>query len=330
MDDRPRRVELALGGGGGKGAAHLGVLDALETLGVPVDALAGTSVGGLVAALYGAGFRPDEIAEWLGHATLRRILDRDPGNSGLIGTHKIAALLGELLGAMTFADVRVPLALVAVDLIRRREVVLREGPLVDAILATTALPGIFPPVVRGGELLVDGGILNNVPVDVAGALGAGRVIAVDLGTLANEFSLGPGGALDIGGWSPRRWFPRRQYLVIERAVSIMTAQLSAERLARTPPPVLLRPDVARVAPLSFTHRAEARLAGRRSALAERTRLDAVREWRLGGAESVTGEGCVGREDDEASGHPSAGVGRADGRREEYGPASHGPRGGASA
>lgn len=251
MDDRPRRLGLALGGGGGKRAAHLGVLEVLETLGVPIDALAGTSVGGLVAALYAAGYRPDQIADWLGHATLRRVLDRDPTKSGLIGTPKIAALLRELLGAMTFADVRVPLALVAVDLIHRREVVLREGPLVDAILATTALPGIFPPVVRGGELLVDGGVLNNVPVDVAEALGADRVIAVDLGTLGDEFSLGPGTAFDIGGWSPRRWFPRRQYLVIERAVSIMTAQLSADRLARTPPVVLLRPDVAMVAPVGM-------------------------------------------------------------------------------
>lgn len=274
-----RQVGLVLGGGGGKGAAHIGVLNALEALAVPIDVLAGTSIGGLVAAFYAVGYTPLEIEQWFGRATARNILERDPLNFGFLGTRKIEALLREALGERTFADARVPLALTAVDIVNGREVVISEGLLVDAVRATIAVPGIFAPVARGAQLLVDGGVLNNVPVNVAHELGAGQVIAVDLGLVAEHFRFPMLQPADATVWSPRRWVPRNQLMLAERALAIMMAQITEQRLSHTPPTVLLRPVVGTVLPFDFTKTVQGRMLGERAAFAQRTGIEAVREWR---------------------------------------------------
>lgn len=285
MQEQTRRVGLALGGGGGKGSAHIGVLSALEALRVPIDVLAGTSIGGLVAALYAVGYQPYQIEQWFRRATAWRILERDPTNGGFLGTRKIELLLREAFGTRTFADTRVPLALVAVDISRAVEVVLDEGPLVEAILASIAIPGLFPPVVRGDQQLVDGGVLNNVPVDVAQALGAGRVIAVDLGMVAEHFHYGRQPQSAAAVWSPRRWVPRSQLLLAERALSIMMAHITEQRLSETPPTVLLRPVVASFVPFDFTQTLAGRMVGERAVFAQRDALEAVRSWRHESSES---------------------------------------------
>jgi NTE family protein len=280
MTDRPRKIGLALGGGGSKGSAHIGVLAALEALHVPIDVIAGTSIGGLVAALYAVGYRPYQIEQWFQRATMRRILDRDPSNGGFIGTRKIELLLREALGTRTFADAALPLALVAVDIARGTEIILRDGPLVDAVLASTAIPGLFPPVVRGDQVLIDGGVLNNVPVDVAHMLGANRVIAVDLGLVTEEFVYGQANEAGIAVWSPRRWVPRSQLALAERALSLMMAQITEHRLAEVPPAVLLRPVVSRLFPLDFSRTLEGRMIGERVAFEQRAALEVLRDWRV--------------------------------------------------
>jgi NTE family protein len=285
MNESPRRIGLVLGGGGGKGAAHIGVLHILETLQLPVDVVAGTSIGGIVAALYASSYSPDEIEEWFHLALKRGIWGRDPTNTGLLGTRKIEAILQEALGDRTFADTRLPLALVAADLRRGREVILREGPLVDAVLASTALPGVFPPVLRGDAVLVDGGVLNNVPVDVVQVMGAGRVIAVDLTTTTEPFAYEELTQPEAEFWSLRRWLPHAQLTIAERALGLMVARISAVRLAQTPPEVLLRPDVGSVQLLDFTQTTEGRQEGERVALAQRSAIDALRDWRLADGEA---------------------------------------------
>ncbi|WP_029215536.1 patatin-like phospholipase family protein [Kallotenue papyrolyticum] len=280
MQARERWLGLALGGGGSKGSAHIGVLQALETLGVPIDAIAGTSIGGLVAALYGVGYRPVEIEQWFLRARARRIMERDPSGRGFLGMRRIAALLHEALGARTFADARLPLAMVAVDLRSAREVVIREGLLVEAVLATIAVPGIFPPLLRGEQLLVDGGVLNNVPVDVVRGLGAERVIAVDLGAIAPWFELSrprPG----HGAWSPRHWLPRAPLAVAERSLAIMMARMSELRLAQTAPDVVLRPAVTTLLPYDFTRTIEGRMLGERAVFEQRAAIEALKAWRVG-------------------------------------------------
>jgi len=279
MNEQLRQIGLAMGGGGGKGAAHIGVLTALEALQIPIDVLTGTSIGGLVAALYAVGYQPYQIEHWFQRATARRILERDPTNGGLLGTRKIETLLREAFGERTFNDVQRPLALVAVDIQRATEVIIRDGKLVDAVLATTAIPGLFPPFIRNDRLLVDGGVLNNVPVDVAHKLGAQQVIAVDLGVVEDQAlywrPTEPSGA----PWSPRRWVPRSQLATAERALAIMMARITEQRLAMSPAAVLLRPVMPTMLPLDFTRTVEGRMVGERTTFQQRAALEMLRNWR---------------------------------------------------
>ena len=161
---------LCLAAGAAK-AAHPGVLAVLEELGVPIDVIVGTSAGS-IGVMYAAGLSLPELERFFRDTELRRIATADPLRAGLIGPRKRAALTARLLGERTFADLAIPCAVVAADLVRGREIVIDQGPLVPALLATTAIPGVFPPLVRGDELLVDGGLLNNLPVDVAERMGA--------------------------------------------------------------------------------------------------------------------------------------------------------------
>jgi NTE family protein len=182
--NRPK-IGLALGGGGARGLAHIGVLKVFETEGIPIDCLAGTSMGGLIAAMYAAGFTvPKLIAEALKLADMRnliKLVDLSVARKGLIEGNSVRALMASLLGDdHTFDSLSHPLAVVAVDLITGKEVVIREGKLLQAVYATISVPGLFTPQVIGNYQLIDGGTLNNVPTDVARSLGADIVIAVDV------------------------------------------------------------------------------------------------------------------------------------------------------
>jgi NTE family protein len=188
-------------------------------------------------------------------------------------------MLREIFATKTFADARVPLALVAVDINAGREVILNDGPLVEAVLATTAVPGIFPPLVKGEQLLVDGGVLNNLPVDVAYTLGAERVIAVDLGMIADYTTFGTT-TQSTSGWSPQRWMPRSQLMTAERALAIMMARITEQRLQQTPPNVLLRPVVSSLLPFDFTRTVEGRMHGERATFEQRDVIEELRDWRI--------------------------------------------------
>jgi len=180
----PRTVGLALSGGGARGLAHIGVLKVLEREGIPIDYLAGTSMGGVIAAGCAAGLSPEFMEqEALRMTSLRRLLAlADPSlpRRGLFEGQKVHEYFIGHLGDRTFDDLRVPLTLVAVDLNTGREVFLSQGQVADAVRATVALPGIFRPVERDGQLLVDGGLLDNLPADAARHIGADVVIAVDV------------------------------------------------------------------------------------------------------------------------------------------------------
>ncbi len=175
-------ISVALGGGGAKGNAHIGVLRVLEREGFRVCALAGTSIGGLVGAVYAAGYSTDEMEARISAVEQSELYSRQRGDGpGLLGFAGVTRLLTSLLGDREFSDLEVPFAVTAVDLNTGQEVVLRQGRVVDAVLATLALPGIFPPQKWEGSLLVDGGVSNPVPVALARELGEkAPVIAVAL------------------------------------------------------------------------------------------------------------------------------------------------------
>jgi len=270
------KLTLALGGGGGRGAAHLGVLRVLEELQVPIDAIAGTSIGGAIGIMYAAGHTTDQIAHLFQNFTLWRIFATDPTGTGFIGLRKGATLLRELLGERTFADLRIPCAVVATDLISGREVVISEGPLVEAILATTAIPAVFPAVVRDAQLLVDGGVLNSLPVDVAERLcdGQPRVIAVQLRDPPFGIDPVPAAAGLRLGMAPR------QLEIASRVLGLMIDQVTELRLAQHPPALCLYPDVGRISILDFSRSKEGIDAGEHAARAADAELLALRAWRL--------------------------------------------------
>jgi len=158
-------INIALGGGGAKGNAHLGVLRVLEKEGFEIQAVAGTSFGGIVAVFYALGYSPDEIETLFTSLDQQQLYgygsDEGPSLLGLAGATK---WLKDTLGNRTFDDLKIPCVLISADLKSGNEITLDKGPLVDAILATIAIPGIFPAKRIGDFELVDGGALNPVPV----------------------------------------------------------------------------------------------------------------------------------------------------------------------
>jgi NTE family protein len=181
-------ISLALGGGGSKGFAHLGVLRCLENQGYKIRVVAGTSAGGIVAAIYAAGYSPQEMLERFQQADQSQFYRRQPGDGpALLGITGLNQLLQEMLGERTFDDLKIPCALTAVDLNTGKEVILKRGRVADAVLATIALPGIFPPRRWQEYYLVDGGLLDPVPVALARSLAPGLpVVAVVLSNLDPE------------------------------------------------------------------------------------------------------------------------------------------------
>ena len=139
-------IALALGGGGARGNAHIGVLRVLEREGFRVRAVAGTSAGGLAAVFYAAGYSPDEIEDLFAEVEQPRLYGRTSADGpALLGLSGAREWLREHLGDKTFADLEIPCAVTAVDIDHPHEVILADGPVVEALLATIAVPGIFPP-----------------------------------------------------------------------------------------------------------------------------------------------------------------------------------------
>ena len=179
------KIALVLGGGSARGFAHIGVIRVLEQEKIPIDMIVGTSVGSLIGAIYAYDVNSFEL-EWSAF-TLER---DDIFDYGLMTAFKgLGAAKGEKLDAFirskvpveNIGDLKIPFAAVATDLNRGTRVVIDKGPVSAAVRASCAIPGVFQPVEHEGRLLVDGGVLDNIPVSVARERGADMVIAVDIG-----------------------------------------------------------------------------------------------------------------------------------------------------
>ena len=232
-------VGLVLSGGGPRGLAHIGVLRALERQGIHVDVLAGTSMGGVIAAGYAAGLSPEDLEqEALATARVRRLLRLiDPGlpEAGLMRGQRIQTYFEEILGSLTFADLKTRLALVAVDLNAQCEVMLTEGPLSLAVRATISVPGLFTPVEIDGQRLVDGGVLNNLPIDAAQHLGADVIIAVDVESDPNK-------CLEdrINGYGKLPNGLASTLAIVDEVSQLMMRTIKENNMKRNPPDVLIR------------------------------------------------------------------------------------------
>src|SRR3954462_6567836 len=178
---RKPRIGPALGSGSSRGWAHIGAIRALEERGVKPDLICGTSIGALVGAVYASG-EPDELETWvtgLAWTKVVRLMDIT-WKGGLIRGQRLFNLFRATFQDREVAELDVPFGAVATELSTGREIWLRHGKLLDVVRASIAAPGLFTPVVHDGRVLVDGGLVNPVPVSMCRALGAEIVIAIDL------------------------------------------------------------------------------------------------------------------------------------------------------
>ena len=308
MNSEPR-IGLALGSGGARGAAHTGILKVLDREGIRPTVVAGSSIGSLIGAAYAAG-KPtaDMEKEWLAvgvSKVLRGFMPTFP-SAGLSSGHELRKLLHGLFGDVTIEDLAMPFAAVACDIDTGEPVVLKTGSLVDAVLASTAIPGIFFPVRHGSRILVDGGMVDPVPVSVCRNLGADIVIAVDI--TARPVPTTPSGRgvwNRIGdhvhdGLSQQTWLPASLtewleaafrerperplpglYSILNQSVSILLQEIVRQRLVLDPPEVLIRPELS-LTILGFRQAREGIEAGERAAEAALPQLREVLAERSAG------------------------------------------------
>ena len=233
------KIGLVLGGGGARGFAHIGVLKSLEKRGLEPVAIAGCSMGGIVGALIAAGYDSGQILDLVAEVKPWNLLD--VGRMGsLIGGRGMAHQMGKYLPA-TFGELDIPLAVTAVDLQEGKLVILSEGDLLPALRGTSSIPGIISTEQHGDLYLIDGGLLNNLPVDVINSMTNAPVLAVDVASPPNRHIPIQNSLLDQAKDVLKG---RKRPLTFElfmKAFDIPAFMLTEARLALNPPEVLVRP-----------------------------------------------------------------------------------------
>ncbi len=283
-----RTLGIALGAGSARGWAHIGVLRALGEHGIDPDFVAGSSMGAMVGAAFAAG-RIEQLETWALSLDWKRVVGlADVGfRGGLFKGDRLLNLYQGQFVQCPFSQLSVPFAAVATDLATGNEVWLRDGDVSDAVRASCTVPGLFRPVWREGRYLVDGSVVNPIPVSLCRAMGAQVVIAVDLGSdRARRFpleSLQPsraksqwGGFFDILGSSPAtgvRPLPSIMDTLLG-AIDIMQERIAQGRLAAESPEVVLSPRLGTFGPFEY-HRAAAAIASGREIVVEM--LPAIRQ-----------------------------------------------------
>jgi NTE family protein len=255
-----KKVGLALSSGAARGLAHVGVLEALERNGIPIDLIAGTSIGAIVGAFYAAGKDISEIKKAVVSLNRRQMLslaDFTIPTRGFIKGRKITEWLKSVIGGICFRDLKIPFACVATDISTGEEVVIKEGSVVAAVRASASMPVIFTPARLGGRFLVDGGLVNPIPVRIIRYMGADFVIAVSVVPyLSNR----------VQPQEPSSASRPKEPNILSVLVRIMyivgyQAALSGIREAD----ITIAPDVAHIRPDNFNRARESILQGEQAA-----------------------------------------------------------------
>src|SRR5918994_4399582 len=281
---RKLRLGLALGSGSARGWAHIGVIRALEERGIRPDVVCGTSIGALVGAAYASG-ELDRLEKWvtgLAWTNVVRLMDLT-WRGGLIRGTRLFTLFRTIFQDREISELPVPYGAIATELHSGRELWLRQGNVLEAVRASCAMPGLFTPVVRDGTVLVDGGLVNPVPVSMCRALGAELVVAVDLswGKLgpyrqSKDRKVAP---REVPGWLDRlrpNWFQGKTHAegpsipsifdVFMTSLDIVEMRVARSRLAGEPADVLITPLLPDFATMDY-HRAEEAIKEGRAAVA---------------------------------------------------------------
>lgn len=306
-----RRIGIALGGGAARGWAHIGVLKALAEMGVRPDIMAGTSIGALVGAASQVD-QLDALEDWvcgLARLEILRLMDARLSGGGFMRGDRLMRALSHYVEDRNIEDLPTPFAVVATDLDTGHEVWLREGSLQDAVRASIAVPGLFSPVRLGDRWLLDGGLVNPVPVSVCRAMGADIVIAVNLNRDTLDPALAPAERSDndnppedIG--DDEGYFQRMVgrmhagirfrldrlmsasseeaeiagpglFDVLAGSINIVQDRLTRSRMAGDPPDIQISPRLARIRLMEFDRAAEAIEQGRRAVNRAREEIEII-------------------------------------------------------
>lgn len=280
---------LVLGGGGSRGLAHIGVLEVLRRENVPIDFIVGTSMGGIVGVLYALGLTPDTLAAALYTAMgVNFAQSRTLRDLKLVSARarqlRLREQLTQIVGDKRFDDLQLPVTVMATDMVHGQEVAVDSGDLVTGLLATSAVPGVFPPVRWKGKHLADGGVIDSLATHVAYAKGAARVIAVDVYPQLEKHNPwnDPISAI-MGIQFPSNLLGSQRNPVktpnalasMWRSVRVMTWHLHQLRLQAHPPHLLLRPEVDDIGSLDFKDLDRPIQAGREAAEAQIEALRAL-------------------------------------------------------
>jgi NTE family protein len=227
------KIGLALGSGGARGFAHLGVIKALKDAGIPIHLIAGSSMGALVASFYGAGIDMDRLYKLSTAFKRKYFLDFTVPKMGFISGKKVKEFIKVFTHGKNIEELDIPIGIVATDLLTGEKVVFQTGPVADAVRASISIPGIFVPEKYNGRILVDGGVSDRVPVSVAKEMGADIVIAVDVSRVKRNAEI-----LSI-------------YDVIMQSIDIMQAEIINNREIAAS--VMIRPPVEIYSSRAFTN-----------------------------------------------------------------------------
>lgn len=254
---RPSKIGLALGSGGARGFAHLGVLQRLAEWKVPIHCIAGTSMGAIMGAVAVSGavekvIRWAEALDWAEAASL--FAEINIPKYGFFKGTRIDRTLAEFIPLRTYEESPIPFATVATDIRTGEEIVMKSGNLLSGVHASYSIPGVFIPVLHEGRQLVDGGLVNPLPISVCRDLGADAVIAVDINLRSRTVLAHAPGAGNLSILD-----------VMTNALKILENEVTRSTIASQAPDVLIQPAVGHVPTLQFTRAVKCIEFGRRAA-----------------------------------------------------------------
>ena len=277
---------IALGGGGARGMAHIGILDVITQAGIRIDCITGTSAGAIMGALFALGNTPkrmEDAAREFGKVKFVRLRNFNFLRESLLKSKSVGNILDEYVGDATFEDCKIPFTCIAVDIESGKHVEISTGKLKDALMASSAIPGIFPPVFKNNQLLVDGGLINNVPVAALKKHNCDITMGVSITNFASRQTLAAEIFKQYYQPTFKKFLKMETFIgrfknnlallmdILLRSLEIATDDSTEYRIRKNPPDILLQPQI-NVGLLEFAKASDAIAQGRQAMIKELAKL----------------------------------------------------------